>query len=42
MPEVGAPDVSLGGEQRGEHRGLSAPDNKLSQHSLETELVTCQ
>ena len=27
MPEVGAPDVSLGGEQRGEHRGLSAPEN---------------
>ena len=25
MPEVGAPDVSLGGEQRGEHRGLSSP-----------------
>merc|ERR1712176_1504595 len=27
MPEVGAPDVSLGGEQRGEHRGLSSPVN---------------
>ena len=42
VPEVGAPHISLGREQRGEHRGLSTSDKELiepatSQPSLDIE-----
>ena len=38
MPEVGAPHISLGREQRGEHCGLSSPDDTMSHYTDLMEL----